>query len=81
MALAWLQDWGGVLYASGSNNRGTANEYWVSVAEPQGGRFNWNGGKSTLTDFNATPGEESGRYLSTAQKDSALAGAGVPMTP
>jgi parallel beta-helix repeat protein len=78
MALAWLQDWGGVLYAAGSNNRGSGNRYWVTVAEPQGGRYNWNGGMSTLSAFNATPGEESGAYLTTAQKDSALSTAGIP---
>ncbi len=81
MALAWLQDWGGVLYNSGSNNRGAANRYWVSVAEPQGGRYNWNGGISTLSSFNGTPGEEGGAYLTTAQKDAALSAAGIPTAP
>lgn len=81
MALAWLQDWSGVLYSSGSNNRGSSNDYWISVPEPQSGRFNWNGGKSTLADFNTTPGEESGRYLSVSEKDTALSGAGIPTSP
>jgi parallel beta-helix repeat protein len=80
MALAWLQDWSGVLFNASSNNRGANNKYWVSTPEPQWARFNWNGGISTLSTFNATPGEEGGTYLTTAQKDSALSAVGIPTT-
>jgi hypothetical protein len=80
MALAWLQDWTGVLYDASSNNRATRDRYWASVPEPQWGRYNWNGSRSTLSDFNATPGEESGSYLTAGEKDTVLAAAGIPTT-
>ncbi len=81
MALAWLQDFSGVLYSTASNNRGSANRYWTTVTEPQWGLYNWNGSKNTLSDFNLTPGEEGGRYLTTAEKNTALASAGIPTAP
>ncbi len=36
-------------------------------------------GKSTLAEFNATPGEEGATYLSDAEKTSVLSGAGMPI--
>jgi parallel beta-helix repeat protein len=76
-AVGFLQDWSGVLFDAASNNRGAANRYWYSTPEPSG-RFGWNGTKSRLSDFNATPGDEAAVYLSAAQRDSVLTGAGVP---
>ena len=76
--LAWLQDWGGALYGSSSNNSGSSNAYWNGQAEPST-RFNWNGGINNLSSFNGTPGEENGRYLSTTERDAALNGAGIPL--
>jgi hypothetical protein len=78
--VGWLQDWSGVLYASGSANSGSNNRYWHSLQEPST-RFAWNGGKSRLADFNATPGESSGSYVSRAQLDSILASNGIPVSP
>jgi parallel beta-helix repeat protein len=77
--LGFLQDWSGVLFNPASNNRGASNRYWHAKAEPTG-RFGWNGTMSRLDDFNATPGEEGGRYLTDSQRDSALSAAGVPLT-
>jgi hypothetical protein len=84
--LGWLQDWGGTLYNAGSNNRGSSNRYWSTAAEPSPGsgypcRFTWAGCYGTITGFNPTPGEEGGRYLTTAEKDSALSAAGIPLAP
>jgi parallel beta-helix repeat protein len=77
----FLQDWAGPLYDAVSNNRGAANRYWSSVPDPAYCRFAWNGCISRLADFNATPGEEAGVYLSDTQKDSILTAAGIPTAP
>jgi nitrous oxidase accessory protein NosD len=78
MAVAWLQDWSGSLFVAASNNTGSGNDYWGSVAEPQWARFDWNGAISTLSSFNATPGEEGAAYLTTSGLSQALVNAGVP---
>ena len=79
--LGWFQDWNGVLYDQASNNRGANNRYWA--AEPDGawGRFEWAGPVSKLADFNPTPGEENGQYMSVAARDAVLTAAGVPTAP
>ncbi len=76
--LGWLQDWSGTLYSASSYNVGSSNAYWNSLAEPSI-RYNWNGGISTLSSFNGTPGEESGRYLTSTERDAALSSAGIPL--
>lgn len=81
MAVAWLQDWSGPLYTASSNNSGSGNDYWASVAEPQWARYVWNGAISTLTSFNATPGEEGGVYLTPSVLAANLANAGIPASP
>jgi parallel beta-helix repeat protein len=81
MAIAWLQDWSGVMYAAGSSNTGSGNAYWASVPEPQWARFNWNGAISTLASFNGTPGEEGGTYLTSSALSTVLANAGMPANP
>jgi hypothetical protein len=78
--LAWLQDHSGGIYDEAANNRGADNRYWHSQAEPTG-RFEWSGLKSRLSDFNATPGEGDGAYLTVAQRDGALNEAGIPTAP
>ena len=78
-AVGFLQDWTGVLFDAASNNRGASNRYWYATPEPSG-RFGWSGTKSRLADFNATPGDESGLYVTAAQRDTALAAAGVPLS-
>ena len=68
-----------MLFDAASNNRGAGNRYWYATPEPSG-RFGWSGTKSRLADFNATPGDESGLYVTAAQRDAALAAAGVPLS-
>ena len=80
-ALGWLQDWSGGLFDAVKANHGFGNDYWHSQAEPTSCRFSWSGCQSTLASFNATPGDEAGRYVTTAEKDSILAAAGVPTGP
>jgi parallel beta-helix repeat protein len=80
MALAWLQDWSGSMYASASNNRGAGNDYWVSTPEPHWARYSWSGVRNTLTDFNGTLGEEAGVYLTQSALGQTLTNAGMPTT-
>ena len=61
--LFWAQDWSGPLYATESNNRGSGNRYFYPAPEDRFWRFVWDGGRSTLSDFNGTPGEQAGSYL------------------
>jgi parallel beta-helix repeat protein len=78
LAMAWLQDWAGVMFADTSNNRGAENTYWHPNPE---GRwlFTWgDAGYNQLSAFNATPGEENGRFLSDGEKDQILSAAGIP---
>jgi hypothetical protein len=56
-SLFWAQDWPGPLYATSSNNRGSGNRYFYPGPEDRSWRFVWDGGRSTLSDFNGTPGE------------------------
>ncbi len=77
----FYDDHGGTLFAAGNANGGSGNRYWSGVAEPSSDRFNWNGSRTTLAAYNATPGEEGGTYLSTADRDSLLSAAGIPTSP
>ncbi len=77
--VSWLQDWNGVMFNAASNNRGDHNRYWHALAEPTT-RFAWNGGKSRMSDFNATPGESSGTYLSSADAMALLSESGMPVS-
>ena len=79
--LFWGDDGSGTLYSPGGANRGSANRYWYPVAEDHHWRFVWDGGRTTLADFEATPGEAAGRYLTTEEKNTILQGADMPMTP
>ena len=81
-ALGWRQDWDGVLFDRAAGNRGRGNAYWFPGPEDERVRFEWKGeGHRSLAAFNATPGGEGGRYLSDAEKDAALAAAGIPASP
>jgi parallel beta-helix repeat protein len=79
-ATGWVMDWAGVLFNASSNNRGTNNHYWYPMTENGQTRFAWNGGKTRLTDYLATPAETSTTYFTNAQKDSALSALGIPTT-
>lgn len=71
------------IFSSQANNRGDNNLYWLP--QPEGStslRFSWeNRGYGKIADFNLTPAEENGRYLSDAEKNTALTTAGIPLTP
>ncbi len=82
-ALSWLQDWaGGMLFDSPSNNRGENNRYWYPSVEGSYARFKSNReGIKRLSDFDATLGEEGGRYPSQSEKDAVVANKGIPNNP
>ena len=79
--LFWGQDWAGPLYIDASDNRGSDNRYYYPGPEDRYWRFVWDGGRSTLSDFNSTPGERDGRYLSPSETAAVLDAAGVPGAP
>lgn len=60
----WYQDWSGNLFTSTSG--GANNRYWSNVNEPSG-RYEWQGQRTTLAAYNATPGDEGAVYLTAAQ--------------
>jgi len=70
-------------FAAASNNRGVGNDYYYDHAEEDGhARFSWSTTKySSLTPFNATPGEEGGRYLTRTQKNTVTANNGILANP
>ena len=74
----WYDDHGGSLYAAANGNHGYGDRFWGGPAEPTDYRFEWNGGRTTISAYNATPGEEGGSNLSLAERDAALAAAGIP---
>jgi Periplasmic copper-binding protein (NosD) len=77
----WAQDWSGPLFASSSSNRGSANRYWVDHPEDGQRRFAWSGDIGRLADYNATPAEEGGTYLTDSEKTTILSDAGMPPGP
>ena len=77
----FYDDHGNTLFAAANNNRGSGNDYWVGGPEPSNDRFEWHGPKSRLSDYEATPGEHGGRYMTTAERNQALAAAGISGTP
>jgi hypothetical protein len=81
LAMSWIMDWSGNLFDPASNNRGANNNFWFPTPEVGYTRYAWKGPISTLAAFVATPGNSNGSYLSSAQKDSLLAAAGMPTTP
>jgi hypothetical protein len=70
-------------FAAASNNRGAGNDYYYDHAEDGRARFAWSTVPyhSSLASFNATPGDEGGRYLTRTQKDTVTANNGVPAKP
>ena len=71
-ALTWSDGNGSI--AADPTNRGYSNDYWYPNREDGSARFEWGGRTfSKLSEFNATPGEEDGRYMSVAERDAALA--------
>jgi len=68
-------------FAAASNNRGAGNDYYYDHAEDGHVRFAWSTKYSSLASFNATPGEEGGRYLTRTEKDTVTANEGIPANP
>lgn len=83
VALGWFQDWATTLFDPANNNRGANNKYWYTTTESSLERFRWKLPPtiSTLAAFNATRGEEAGRYLTLAEKNTVLANKGIPASP
>jgi Right handed beta helix region len=76
--LAFDQDWSGNLWGANTGNVGSANKYWSPYPEPRSSRFVWSSTLSTLAALDATPMGGGSTYLTTADKDAALASAGIP---
>jgi parallel beta-helix repeat protein len=62
-----------------NRNGGSRNKYYYPTAESSAPRYHYHPNSySDLASFNATPGEVSGAYMTTAQKDATLSAVGVP---
>lgn len=81
-ALAWLSDYPTNMYAQSQANTGSSDKYGYSGVAESGLRFAWGGsGYNHLADFNATPGEHAGVYLTRAEQDAALTAMRIPLSP
>jgi hypothetical protein len=81
-ALVWIQAWkGGNIFEPPANNRGNDNEYYFTTKEDGQNRYRWSSLYSSLEQFNTSPGEENGRYLTEAEKDQILSGNKLPARP
>jgi parallel beta-helix repeat protein len=78
--LGWYQDFDGALFAPSANNRGYGNRFALDRSEPAHGLFVWIDYIDSLADFNRTPGEEGGRYVSTDERTSTLTAAAIPLS-
>ena len=84
VALGWYQPKAtDTMYQPASNNWGANNKYWYTTSEGSWERFRWQRPPTLklLSEFDATPGEAGGRYLTQAEKDAALSGEGIPTAP
>jgi hypothetical protein len=70
LALGWYGP--AVTFTSSANNRGGYNRYYYPARQNDNARFAWAGPITRLSEFNATPGEEQGSYLSASEKDAVL---------
>jgi parallel beta-helix repeat protein len=81
-ALAWLQGWSLQMFDPLNNNRGAYNSYWYPAPEGSWTRYEWRQTSyAKLAQFNATLGEEGGRYLTSSEKDAVVANKGLPTSP
>ncbi len=78
--VAWADDeTSQELFQPSNGNGGANNQYWKSQAEPTNNRFVWAGtGYRTLDAFNATPAEQNGSYLTTAQMNAIMDANAIP---
>ena len=81
-SLSWLSDHGTNMFSGSRHNGGSSNKYGYSgVPESGAWRFAWDQGYNRLADFNATPGEHGGVYLSRAEQNAALAATAIALAP
>jgi hypothetical protein len=81
-ALGWLKpNSGGNLFNPMAKNRGHDNRYWYPGPEGSENRYSWGVDLPSIGAFNGTFGEERGRYLSEAEKDSVAKANGIPVSP
>jgi hypothetical protein len=81
-SLAWAEDWQGKMFDLASDNWGANNRYWYP--EPEGRffvRFESEHLFKKLPEFNESPGESDGRYLTEAQKNDVIGSAKLPRFP
>ena len=72
-ALAWLQGDVRGMFRPGSGNRGEDNMFWLANSGEHPPLFGWGGKRyGRLSEFARTPGGLGSRYLTPAEKDSAL---------
>lgn len=82
LALAWLGTGGSSsLYAPSNGNLGFYNDYYYSRAEGSSPRYAWNSKYSALASFNATPGDDGARYMTTTEKDTISSSKSIPAAP
>lgn len=86
-AIFWNEDTNAVakgapgLSDSAARNGGTNNRFWFDEPEGQTPRFKWDGQLETLSEYNSTPAEQDGRYLTKQQKDNVLRDNDLPASP
>ena len=79
LALAWSGN--PTLFDSANDNGGVGNDYYYGYSENGRSRFAWGTRYTTLDAFDSTPGEESGDYLSDAEKNTVTENKDIPDTP
>jgi parallel beta-helix repeat protein len=75
----FYDDHGGSLFTTGNGNRGHDNRYWIGQGQPTNDRFHWNGPRTTMQAYNATRGEERGKYISKAKRNEILRAKKMPI--
>jgi hypothetical protein len=70
------------IFSATADNGGANNRYWFPVPEGKKTRYAWGGiGYKRLVDFEATPADEDGRYLSDAEKEEIVSSVAIPPAP
>ena len=69
------------IYDPAANNGGVDGRYWFDEPEGDTYRFKWDNKFKDLADYNATPAEKNGRYLSDREKRDLLRAKDLPLSP
>ncbi len=81
--LAWLEDWSGQLTDPGSQNQGANNRYFHATPQSAFLPFSWGQYQrfsiDDLAQFNSTPGEENGIFISWDETQVILAEHEIPL--